>query len=374
MSANTSRSLETTDSILSDEQYTITEGALCLVRGTLASLGVAANIVNVKTFMAMGLKDVMTICFLSLSLSDLGYLLTVICRAASFAFMTAESLWQFCVWFPVEPYGVYIYFGHAGKIPYIMSNITTTFLAVVSELPPCACLHGMASQNVPGSNVTRPTLWISPKREGVKDVVWAMRDTFVPFVTQVIILICLLVLTSRLRSAYIFRQKITIRALVLERPKLTDRLESGSGVLCTEIKGLGGKDLQVVQQVVLISVVYVFCNTPTILVNFVGVIEPQFSIEKLYKNLYLTMTGVKHLCQTINASFNIFIYSRVQPLPDDIFLFGHLMNIVDDPTLGSGREGKYEDLSTLRHVVTRTLASVRAAKIAHCNSSSFSAK
>ncbi|KAI8791440.1 fMet-Leu-Phe receptor [Biomphalaria glabrata] len=342
MAGNISVRLETIDNILSDEQYTITEGTLCLVRGTLACLGVAANIVNVKTFMAMGLKDAMTICFLSLSLSDLGYLLTVICRAASFAFMTAESLSQFCVWFPVEPYGVYIYFGHAGRIPYIMSNITTTFLAVVRCLCvakpllfknmfgkritlivltvsvtfsvvsylPVLVYMGMTSQNVPGSNVTRPTLWISPKREEVKDVVWAMRDAFVPFASQVIILICLLVLTSRLRSAYIFRQKLTIRGLVPERPKSTDRLESGSGVLCTEIKGLGGKDLQVVQQVVLISVVYVFCNTPTILVNFAGVIEPQFSIEKLYKNLYLTVTGVKHLCQTINASFNIFIYSR----------------------------------------------------------------
>ncbi|KAK6986146.1 hypothetical protein BgiMline_015777 [Biomphalaria glabrata] len=69
MAGNISVRLETIDSILSDEQYTITEGTLCLVRGTLACLGVAANIVNVKTFMAMGLKDAMTICFLSLSLS-----------------------------------------------------------------------------------------------------------------------------------------------------------------------------------------------------------------------------------------------------------------------------------------------------------------
>lgn len=54
MAGNISVRLETIDNILSDEQYTITEGTLCLVRGTLACLGVAANIVNVKNIYGHG--------------------------------------------------------------------------------------------------------------------------------------------------------------------------------------------------------------------------------------------------------------------------------------------------------------------------------
>ncbi|CAL1536997.1 unnamed protein product [Lymnaea stagnalis] len=336
---------------MSHYEYTISEGVLCLARGTLSVLGCTANVISIRTFASMGLADGMNLSFLCLSVSDLMYLVTVLARAVSFLFMTLEEMPGQFFWFPVEPYGVYIFFGHAGRIPYILSNLTTTFLAVarclcvarplvfkntfsskialtilsacavfsVSSYVPILFYMGMIPLYDERTNATsRPSLWISPKREEVKDVVWGMRDAFVPFATQIVVIVCVITMSGSLRAASNFRHANSISHLVprshLSREaciKGNDPVE-GRGVHGAKPNyvqsRLGGKELRVVQQVVLICVVYITCNTPTIFINFASVFESNFSIEKTYRNLYLTTTGAKHLFQTINASFNIFIY------------------------------------------------------------------
>ncbi|KAI8791445.1 type-1B angiotensin II receptor [Biomphalaria glabrata] len=73
---------------------------------------------------------------------------------------------------------------------------------------------------------------------------------------------------------------------------------------------MSGKDLQVVQQVLLISVIYIISNTPIIIINFAGMYNKEFALQRTYHNLFLSTIGVKHLFQTINSSFNIFIYFK----------------------------------------------------------------
>ncbi|KAI8791457.1 fMet-Leu-Phe receptor [Biomphalaria glabrata] len=330
-------------SFMTDDEYIIFEGLMCLIRSCLALLGIVGNTINVLTFSSMGLKDGVTTSFMLLALSDASYLVTVIARAAAFAFMVSEILSDYQTWFPVEPYGVYKFSGHSGRIPYILSNLITTLVSVtrclcvawpirfkytfsrklalaliflftlfaVMTFFPVLLFMGMTWQFDPRLNTSRPALWMSPLREQVKDVVWTGRDALMPFITQVIMITCVVIMNKHLQSSYRFRHRddkppsentlspasLSVRKKTFQQPKNPS----------TE---LTGKDLQVLHQVLIITSVYIVCNTPTILINITSLLERKLSIDLYYRNIYLSVTGCKHLFQTINSSFSVLVYYK----------------------------------------------------------------
>ncbi|KAI8791455.1 fMet-Leu-Phe receptor [Biomphalaria glabrata] len=331
-------------SLMTDDEYLILEGLMCLIRSCLALLGIVGNTINVLTFISMGLKDGVTTSFMLLAMSDISYLVTVIARAAAFVFMVSEKSSGYCIWYPVEPYGVYIFFGHAGRIPYILSNMITTLVAImrclcvvwpfsfksfafnrtlalvlvntftlfaVTSYLPVLLFMGMTWQFDPRLNSSRPALWISPEREEVKDVIWTARDALLPFVTQFIMTVCVVIMVKHLKSSYSFRHGTVnhfsnnMSALVM--PPLEKKSNSQPKISTIE---LTGKDLQALRQVLLITSVYLTCNTPTIVINITSLLESKLSIDSVYRNIYLSVTGCKHLFQTINSSFNVLVYYK----------------------------------------------------------------
>ncbi|KAK0053343.1 fMet-Leu-Phe receptor [Biomphalaria pfeifferi] len=320
-------------SFMTDDEYIIFEGLMCLIRSCLALLGIMGNTINVLTFISMGLKDGVTTSFMLLSMSDSSYLVTVIARSAAFAFMVSEILSDYQTWFPVEPYGVYKFSGHSGRIPYILSNLITTLIAVMRCLCvawpinfksdftkklalvlvtfftlfallsylPVLIFMSMTWQFDHRLNASRPALWLSPEREEVKDVVWTARDALLPFITQVIMITCVVIMNNHLKSSYRFRHRDNkpslIRRGIFMKPKNWS-------------PKLTGKDLQVLHQVLLITSVYIVCNTPTILINITSLLDRKLSIDLYYRNIYLSVTGCKHLFQTINSSFSVLVYYK----------------------------------------------------------------
>ncbi|KAI8791447.1 fMet-Leu-Phe receptor [Biomphalaria glabrata] len=344
---NSSNVVGIPDEIITDEQYNLIEGVMCAIRGTLAFLGTLGNVVNIYTFVKMGLKDGMTISLLALSISDLAYDVATFSMAASFFCMMLETFSKYSFWFKIEPYGVYIYSGHVSRMPYILSNLTTTYLAVarclcvakpisfknmfgvkltvyllitfgvfsvISYLPVLVYMD-MSPQYNALINATRVSLWVSPKRQLVINVVWVYRDAVLPFLTQIIISISVFIMIWSLKAAFQFRQAhsecTANHSTVASLTNLSYRRENG----CQETRDrksskLSGKEYQVLQQVVTISVIYIVCNIPTVACNCTSVIEPRFSIIRLYKNLYLIVNGTKHLFQSINSSVHIMIYLK----------------------------------------------------------------
>ncbi|KAK6986160.1 fMet-Leu-Phe receptor [Biomphalaria glabrata] len=320
-------------SFMTDDEYIILEGLMCLIRSCLALLGIVGNTINVMTFISMGLKDGVTTSFMLLALSDASYLVTVIARAAAFAFMVSEILSDYQTWYPVEPYGVYKFSGHSGRIPYILSNLITTLVsvtrclcvawpinfksaftkklalvlvtsftlfAVLSYLP-VLIFMSMTWQFDHRLNASRPTLWLSPEREEVKDVVWTARDALLPFITQVIMITCVVIMNKHLKSSYRFRHRGNKHSSIRKRTFMKPKNSSPE---------LTGKDLQVLRQVLLITSVYIICNTPTILINITSLLERKLSTDSVYRNIYLSVTGCKHLFQTINSSFSVLVYYK----------------------------------------------------------------
>ncbi|KAK6986150.1 fMet-Leu-Phe receptor [Biomphalaria glabrata] len=330
--------LTSADILITDEEYVVIESILCAARGALAVLGVFGNILNIQTFMSMGLKDGLSISFTFLAFSDILYLSTVIARAVSFVFTTLETRSSFQTLFPIEPYGLYIFTGHAGRLPYVLSNLTTTFLAVarclcvarplqfktrfsrkttvmilflffcfsLASYLPVTTFMGISLQYFSNLNVTREALWVSSNTEWM-DILWAIRDAFIPFASQLIIFLCFIIMANCLRASHSFRRKHDLKYSNKPTICTTNCVISGFGN-GNRTKNFSRKDIQIVRQISLICVVYVVCNTPTVLINLARVYVPQFTLEKLYHNVYYTATGFKHLFQTVNASFTIIIY------------------------------------------------------------------
>ncbi|KAH9499051.1 hypothetical protein Btru_005553 [Bulinus truncatus] len=306
ISINVTTSSKTADGLLTDRQYLIAEGLLCLIRGTVSILGIIGNIINIVTYISMRPNDSVTVSFLVLAFSDLAYLVAMASRSVSFGFHFAEKMFNMTVWFPVEPYGVYIFFGNAGSIPYTFSILITSLLAVASTYIPVLVFMGMTEQFNAEINTTRSTLWISPRREEIKVILWAVRDAMLPVATQVTVFACVLVMARSLRRSVAFRQS-TIKSNVGAESTNKDALKKSNRGNDKSVK-LTGKELQAIQQVLCLSLLFIVCNTPKILVNFTPFFVHDFALGQPNQNLYLTSIGFLYLFQIINSSSSVLIY------------------------------------------------------------------
>ncbi|KAI8791468.1 fMet-Leu-Phe receptor [Biomphalaria glabrata] len=332
---NSVMSLKQAEGLLSDRQYLIAEGLLCLVRGSVSFLGIIGNIINIITYFSMRPNDGVTASFLVLAFSDFSYLVTMASRAVSFGFYFLEKIYNMTIWFPVEPYGVYIFFGNAGSIPYTVSILITTLLSVVRCISvwqplkfktmfgpkrsmyvvvvfmlfsagtyiPVLVYMGMTDQFNGQINASRPTLWVSPKREEIKVNMWAVRDAMLPIASEFIVSSCVIVMAQSLKKTLAFRHNQSNKLKTDFFPKNISSYKKTH-----RPTKLIGKELQALQQVLFIALIFIICNTPKIVVNFTPYLLPDFALGQLNQNLYLTSIGVLYLFQVINSSTSVLIY------------------------------------------------------------------
>lgn len=319
--------------IVTTEQYIIILESSYVIWLVLSVPGIISNVINIRIFLTMGLRDGVTVSFLALSISDLIYVLVSFSIGISVAFYVAEL--KFNIRFPIEPYGVSIIVGNLLFVVNVTNVLITTFIAVIR----CACvakpLHfknmfnrdstiaatvvfavfavvsyvpilvnmGMVNKHDKQTNITRPTFWVSPRRESVKYGVWMLTDMILPFTAQFIILLSVLIMAESLRAASKFRN-----ATVLNSGKTTAKnTESSKSV---QKDAFTGKELRLVQQVILISVVYILCNTPKIIISLASALEPGFNIGKRYSNFYLSANSLRKHFEIVNSSVNTIIYYR----------------------------------------------------------------
>lgn len=89
---------------MDENQYNINLLFFCVTWTIFSHLGISSNIINIKTFVAIGLNDSVTVSFLALSVFYLIYVVTTFCFAISFAFSLLEKSYN--TLFPFDPYGV----------------------------------------------------------------------------------------------------------------------------------------------------------------------------------------------------------------------------------------------------------------------------
>ncbi|XP_059175065.1 uncharacterized protein LOC131955107 [Physella acuta] len=333
-------------------EFTVDISAFCFCRGVVSFLGAVGHAFAIRTFVAMGLKDGVTLSFLFLSVSDLLYLISITAASVSYIFLSIELLSHFAVYFPVDPYGLNTYFINCGSGFYANTMLTITFLSIarcLSVAKPLwfrsifgtttvslVCLISISSfclvTSIPilvsmefmpvfeqGINTTRLTLSFSANLKPVTYIIWLLRGSFVPFAVQLILIICVCVMIRFLRKAVKFRQKHTSSSRITHRVK-AKKGESTTNNLQENVK-LTRREVQVIRQMLVLSLVFIVCNVPKICINTTIFAVPEFSVDGRYGRMYERVDIVRDALQIFNSCFSIVIYYKYNSKFRAVFCF-----------------------------------------------------
>ncbi|XP_035826000.1 uncharacterized protein LOC118477795 [Aplysia californica] len=454
--------------LMSLNDYIVAQQVVAYSGILISIFGTVSNCINIKTFLAMGIRDGVIVSFLSLSISDL--LTSIMTFILSVCLVLHVLEISKGIIFSHQPRMLAIFAVDLGFMTYLVTVLTTMYIAVtrclcvvrplhfkntfsrsrsiailvsfnflaISSYIPLFANQGVQKQFSKKLNRTRFDIWLSPEREKIKDGLFLVTQTIIPFVTEFVIIVCVMVMINSLRKASRFRksassawtlpsiqtgrlqhvekmkEKQTSPSIVeiselyqvaieqdtdtqnktvnnrddeyftdtpsteCSEPALenvadshcssTTKLSCISSAYCiseglistqdfektipqtdvtivTEVNrinlqnvngrktsgplnptpkdshdygrepilGLSGRDLQVVNQVVLISVIFIVLNTPSMVTGVAGVLVPEFDAnweKDKYVRLYLFASFLRRVLEQINCSLNIFIYFR----------------------------------------------------------------
>ena len=209
----------------------------------LSAFGIVANLINLRTFLAMGgvMADSVTLTLFSLSLSDLGLCVSCLCWTVAASCYTVEhrlnTLHGPGFYFAVDPRALGIYFVNVMSVFSVTTTLITIYLATMRCLSvifplrfrgsispaitaltfgmfflvslstrlPMLALMDIRPRFDPKTNVTRATQWYHPDRELVKDVIRSAVDIPLPVIAEVMLIICVVVMVRALRASRAFR-------------------------------------------------------------------------------------------------------------------------------------------------------------------------
>ncbi|CAL1541520.1 unnamed protein product [Lymnaea stagnalis] len=239
----------------------------------------------------------MIMSLVSLAVFDLLFLISACINTTIVMLHCVEELSNFKVWLPNDPVVAFSVFTSLGSGLYANSMLVTTFITVIRCL---AVAHPSKYRNLlswqttvkiismftvlsltssilllvfveippkfdSNANTIRRSLLVFPERTLMKDIIYGTRDVFLPLASQIIFGICVVIMARYPRSASQFRLKLSkslskndnsvIKDDVRDKKALTDESHSAN---------LFGKELQAVQQMLLIAVVYSLCNMPKV--------------------------------------------------------------------------------------------------------------
>lgn len=340
-----------------DPDYVVFTEVVSVTCSCLSLVGTLGNALAIKTFLSMGLSDGVTVSFLFLAISDFIYLIAVTANSVSLWFYAEEKKDRFQKWYSIDPFGVYIFSANVGIMMYLMTVLTTTFIAVIRCLCVALPLRFKNLFNRTKSTITlvsfffitvlsylpilinmkmvvacdgninasRTVLWISSKRNEVKQDVWLIRDVFVTLLTQGIIVISVAIMIRCLRRASTFRKRHSESQTRIQKPEdisLSLPSQQSISTLSENFpefvetrnsysdKNISNKEVMIARQVVLISAVYIVANIPKIAVDLGTFVVPDFTLGRRYQNVYLAIICAMELSQGFNSSLNMIIYYK----------------------------------------------------------------
>lgn len=282
--------------------------------------GIVANAINIRTFWILRLKDGVTVTLFALAITDC-------LQVASHFILTVLSipyLWekQDKLWLPISLDVPIIFLGNSAFAMTFLSTTSITLLAVArclcvasplkfkdvftttrcvtiilssSVVPVIGCaaiFSNMGVQTIFDAtrNASQIVVWFSTERKLIKDLVHIILDNAVPFVVVGVLITCVIIMTYKLMEFAKFRNCYT----------------HSSG----ETGKLTGQDRRVIQQVILISVIYIVTTLPKYFTAIYSVIESEFDVNKKYYYFYRFMYSLQFYFECINASSNIFVYYK----------------------------------------------------------------
>ena len=319
--------------------------------------GLTSNTINIIVFLKTGLKDNVTITLLFLSVSDL-INLCLNCPIVVGRFMLTNipyHPWPFH--HLIITFGPYWY----AYVFYDYSSFISVFLAVVR----CACVarplrfksmftksrtitilcvlflvaltlripvltvFGLTWSINPKTNATYRSLSFADNIEQIYTANDIINRNIISWLAYTIVTTCVVILTNRIRAASRFRRSLALRPdsrdVQAERDKTsgqisgyheshgqssstpdTERARSGQSERRPE--KMSAKDLQVIQSVTLICVIFIFSQLPFQILSTVRLFDPEFSNYGKRQSLYGFMSHISNTCGFLNVSINILVH------------------------------------------------------------------
>lgn len=287
------------------------------------------------TFCKMTTLDGMIISFIALAASDFLFDFIMLFQNIGALLNVAEI--KFNYWMPkINPFFFASLFANIGHLFFMMSTLTTALIATAKGLcvalpfkfkdfftkglitkSICVFIVSSLAVNVPSiaqigaesrfnakMNATRLELWFSKDRATIRKYVRLIIFFLLPLFTQLIALISVIIMKSKLESSLHFRRLMKMDKDVIN----TTSCEELDKPKPQKLSKLSGKEKTAVVQVVIILVIYIMCNFMRIVHALLMLIDPNYNFGTRLQYLYIIMSNSKATFECLNSSVNFYVY------------------------------------------------------------------
>ncbi|GFO26221.1 peptide receptor gpcr [Plakobranchus ocellatus] len=273
--------------------------------------GTISNIINTFMFYKMGLSDGVTQNFLILSIFDgilstcatinsLCYILlnTIFTRGSPTAHNLQAVLWATVISWPfsqtiscITTSVIAVVRCCCVALPLQVKQVLTARRQLAAIFVFSACTQGVLLQVFIPSYLLK----ITDPRTNITQAVYVGQDyetlniftNIFLYITFVIIIVCLVILTISLNQSSKFRDK-----------------SSSSNEKSKE----KSREIRVVQTVILVALIFILCNLPTIILSIIRQFVDGFSLQGHRRKFYDFFLVIVETALLLNAFVNIFIY------------------------------------------------------------------
>ncbi|GFO31276.1 chemosensory receptor b [Plakobranchus ocellatus] len=287
--------------------------------------GILANLTNISVFLKTGVKDNVTTLLLSLSVSDLLYLVLISPTACTFIILRFARDWHWpfhyqigvdllywpaitcydcsaflsvwlgitrcaCVAMPLRFKSV---FTKARTVKIVIAS----FLLAVSLRIPIISIYRVVWRTNPNTNSSYAYI-AKPNREAMTRVNDILNRNSILYINFIIMITCVSVLSFQLLRASRVRRSFTSASAAQQESAKPDN------------QGLSTRDLHVLQSVVVVCSIFIMSQAPFLMYSTARLINQELDIGTRYQFLFSMFTITSLTCSNLNASVNIFVYYR----------------------------------------------------------------
>ncbi|GFR84786.1 chemosensory receptor A [Elysia marginata] len=297
--------------------------------------GMITNITNIVVFLKAGVKDNVSTLLLSLSISDLTFIILTMPTALGLAvshFFIKSHLWPFdfrfvhflFYWPAYTVYDISAFISVSlgvmrcacvamplkFKLVFTKRRTVIIVLALlvlaVSLRAPVLTIFRVAWRTDSATNVSSAYL-TAVNRESMTRINDVMNRGLVVWVNYTIMVSCVGLLSFKLAQASRIRRSYTSSG-----DQTKDKTSANNR--------LTPKDLQAVKSVVLICLIFILSQLPFMLYSTARLINPEFTSTSRMQNLFGFFSQCGSTCSYLNASLNIFVYYNYNTKYRTVFL------------------------------------------------------
>ncbi|GFS02248.1 peptide receptor GPCR [Elysia marginata] len=299
--------------------------------------GLTTNITNIVVFLKVGVKDNVSTLLLSLSISDLTFIILTLPSAFGIAysyFFVSTRHWPFdyrfvhflFYWPAYTVYDISAFISVSlgvmrcacvamplkFKLVFTKRRTVITvfalFVLAVSLRVPVLTIFRVAWRTDPATNASSAYLAVF-NREAMSRINDVLSRGLVVWINYAIMVSCVGLLSFKLAQASRIRRSYTSKGHHQTEEKsnlVEDRLTP--------------KDLQVIKSVVLICSIFILSQLPFMLYSTARLINPEFTSSSRMQNLFGFFSQLGSTCSYLNASLNIFVYYNYNTKYRTVFL------------------------------------------------------